>query len=228
MGYGVTATSVLVSFGIAPAIASASIHTAEGIVDSVSAISHWKLGNVQKRRFWRLMIPGVFGAVLGAYFLSWIALSAAKPFVAFILLGMGIIILFRSARKKIIIKTKLPEKLVPMLGLVAGFVDVSGGGGWGPLCTPIFILGGSEPAKAVGTVEATEPFISFAAILTFGIILGFESFLWSIIIPIIIGGAILTPVGAYLSKRIPGKMLGILIGTVLIILNARLLWMVFK
>ena len=221
MGYGVSSTAVLVSFGFAPAIASASVHTAEGFVDTVSAVSHWRLGNFEKGLFFLLVIPGVLGAVLGALFLSWISLKIAKPFVSFILLGMGIIMLFRFLRKRIYIEKKLPRQLVPILGFVAAFIDVSGGGGWGPLVTPVFLLGGSEPRKAIGTVEITEPVISFTAMVIFGLSLGFESFLWSIVIPVMLGGFILTPIAAWISKKAPKKLLGILIGVWLIILNAR-------
>ena len=221
MGYGASSTAVLVSFGFAPAIASASVHTAEGFVDTVSAVSHWRLGNFEKGLFFLLVIPGVLGAVLGALFLSWISLKTAKPFVSFILLGMGIIMLFRFLRKRIYIEKKLPRQLVPILGFVAGFIDVSGGGGWGPLVTPVFLLGGSEPRKAIGTVEITEPVISFTAMVIFGLSLGFESFLWSIVMPVMLGGFILTPIAAWISKKAPKKLLGILIGVWLIILNAR-------
>lgn len=221
MGYGVSAVSVLITVGLTPAIASASIHTAEGFVDTVSAISHWKFGNLEKGLFWRLVIPGVFGAILGALFLSWMSLEIAKPFISFILLGMGIIILFRHLRKRILIEKKLSIKSVPLLGFVAAFIDVSGGGGWGPLCTPIFILRGSEPRKAIGTVEATEPIISFTAMIVFAFTIGLESFLWPIVIPIMLGGFILTPIAAWTSKKVPKRILGILIGVWLIILNAR-------
>lgn len=222
MGYGVSSVSVLVSFGISPAIASASIHTSEGFVDLVSGVSHWRLGNIEKGLFWRLVIPGVFGAILGAVFLCFlVSLSVGKPFVSFVLFFMGLAILFRFLRKRIVIKKKLSKRFVPLLGFVGAFVDVSGGGGWGPLCTPIFILGGSEPRKAVGTVEITEPIISFVAMFTFGLLLGFESFLWSIVIPIMIGGFILTPIAAYVSKKIPKRALGILIGLWLVLLNGK-------
>jgi len=223
LGFGISAVSVLVTFGINPAIASASIHTSEGFVDIVSAISHWKLGNIEKGIFFKLVIPGAIGAALGAVFLcTLVSLSIGKPFVHFILLIMGTILLFRFLRKKIV-KQQIPKKLIPVLGFVAGFVDVSGGGGWGPLCTPIFILGGSEPRKAIGTVEATEPIISFVAVAMFGLLLGFESFMWSMVIAIIIGGCILTPVAALLSKKIPKRLLGILIGVWLIALNLKAL-----
>ncbi|MCW3981751.1 MAG: sulfite exporter TauE/SafE family protein [Candidatus Bathyarchaeota archaeon] len=224
MGYGVTAASVLVTFGVAPAIASASIHTSEGFVDTFSAIAHWKLGNVETHLFLPLVVPGVVGAALGAALLSWISTALAKPLIGLLLLSMGLLILFRHVRDRVHFKTLgIPPKLVPLLGFVAAFIDVTGGGGWGPICTPAFILNGTEPRKAVGTVEATEPLISFTAMLVFGFLIGFEKFLWSIVIPILIGGLILTPVAAWFTNRVPKKALGILIGLWITFLSVRMI-----
>lgn len=224
MGYGVTATSVLITFGITPAIASASIHTSEGFVDTISAIFHWKLKNIETHLFLPLVVPGIMGAALGAVCLSWISTSLAIPLTSLILLSMGLLILFRHVKNRIHFETKkIPYKLVPLLGFFAAFIDITGGGGWGPICTPTFILSGSEPRKAVGTVEATEPFISFTAMVVFGILIGFETFLWNIVIPILIGGIILTPFAAWTAKRIPRKALGILIGIWITFLSVRML-----
>lgn len=222
MGFGVSITSVLVTFGFNPALASASIHTAEGFVDTASAISHYKFGNIRKELFWWLTIPGIFGAVCGALLLSWLVISMMRTYVSGVLFIMGLLILLRF----IFIKTvsdhpSIPKRLIPLLGFGASFIDVSGGGGWGPLCVPIFVLGGYEPREAVGTVEATEPIISFTAVIVFGLVLGFESFSWWLIIPLILGGFILTPIGAYLSRHIPKRLLGVLIGLVLVVLNLR-------
>ena len=226
MGYGVSATTVLISFGITPAIASASIHTSEGFVDIISGLSHWKFGNIQWNLFWKLILPGVLGAVLGAIFLSYLSLNFAKPFVSFILFFLGIIILIRFLFKQSTFTKQIPHKLIPIIGFIAAFIDISGGGGWGPILTPIFILNDLEPRRAIGTVEVTEPFISFAGVLTFGLLLGFESFLWALVIPLLIGGFILTPIAAYLSKKVPKHLLGISVGLWLVILNLRtiLMW----
>jgi uncharacterized membrane protein YfcA len=224
MGYGVTATSVLITFGIAPAVASASIHTSEGFVDAISAVSHWKFRNVETHVFFPLVIPGIIGAAIGAALLSWISTSLAKPLIGIILLTMGLLILIRHIKNQVHFKTKrIPPKLLPLLGFIAAFIDVTGGGGWGPICTPTFILNGTEPRKAVGTVEATEPFISFTATIVFGLLLGFEAFLWNIVIPILIGGLILTPIAAWVTNRVPKKALGIFIGIWITFLSIRMI-----
>jgi uncharacterized membrane protein YfcA len=223
MGYGVSSVTILLSFGIVPAIASASIHTAEGFVDIVSGVSHWKLGNVNKELLLKLTVPGIIGAILGAYTLSLMSLSFAKPVVSSILLVMGLLILLRFALKKGVILRKIPSRLISLLGFAAAFVDVCGGGGWGPILTPTLILDGHEPRKAVGTVEITEPIISFTAVIVFGLLFGFETFLWQLVLPLMIGGFVLTPLAAYLTKKIPKQLFGVLIGVWLMALNLRTL-----
>jgi hypothetical protein len=236
MGYGVTSASVLVSFGIAPAVASASVHTAEAFVDTISGGSHLKLGNVRKDLLIPLLICGTIGAILGAACLSFLTLKVAKPIVASILLCMGLVILIkflfrwkkgrRSSSSSGSEEVNYSRKKLAVLGFVAGFIDASGGGGWGPILTPTFIATGSNPQKAVGTVEFTEPIISVATVVTFGLIIGFESFLWNIVLPIIIGGIIITPIAAYLCSKTPRRLLGILVGLWVVVLNIRTLIMV--
>lgn len=235
MGYGVTSASVLVSFGIAPAVASASVHAAEAFVDTISASSHLKFGNVRKDHLIPLLACGTPGAILGAVGLSYLSLTAAKPIVASVLLCMGLAILVKflfrwkrggnpsspSERKEAIYS----RRRLAALGFVAGFVDAAGGGGWGPILTPAFVATGSNPRKAVGTVEFTEPIVSVATVVTFGLIIGFESFLWNIVLPVLIGGIILTPIAAYVCAKTPRRLLGILVGLWVAVLNIRTLAM---
>lgn len=222
MGFGVTSTSVLVTFGVVPSIASASVHTAEAAVDIVSGICHWKLGNVDFKLSKHLLVPGIIASVLGAVFLSGLSLKAAKPFVRIGLIIMGIMILYehiRPGETRNWIRKEMNRTRATILGFIAAFVDVAVGGGWGPLGTPALILAGEEPRNAVGVIEFTEPIISLAAVLTFGMILGFESFMWDMTIPMIIGGIILSPIASYLTSKMPKKLLGILIGSWLVLLN---------
>jgi len=236
MGFGVSSATILVSFGIAPAVASASVHTAEAFVDSISAGSHLKFGNVRKDLLVPLLICGAMGAILGAVGLSFLALKVARPFVASILLCMGLIVLIKflfrwkkdgkSSYSTESEKVNYSRKKLAILGFVAGFIDASGGGGWGPILTPTFVATGSNPKKAVGTVEFTEPIISSIIFITFGLIIGFESFLWNIVVPMLIGGVILVPIAAYITSRTPRRLLGILVGLWVTALNIRTLIMV--
>ncbi len=218
MGFGVTSATILVTFGVNPAIASASVHAAEAVVDIISAIVHHKMGNVDWKICKSILVPGVISAVLGALLLSSLSLNVAKPLVRVILIGMGALVLYRHLFNYNITGSLSPNQ-AGMLGFAAGFIDTIGGGGWGPIGTPSLILSGSDPKKAVGTIEFTEPFVSLAAVLTFGVTVGFENFMWNITIPMIIGGFILTPIAGYVTSKIPKRWLGILIGVWLIGLN---------
>ena len=131
---------------------------------------------------------------------------------------MGFLVFYRHAFKYEITGS-LSDNKAMLLGFTAGFLDTLGGGGWGPIGTPSLILSGSEPNKAVGTIEFTEPFVSLAAVITFGVTIGFESFMWNMTIPMIIGGLILTPIAGWITSKLPKRWLGILIGIWLIGLN---------
>ena len=218
MGYGVTATSVLVTFGIAPAIASASIHTSEAVVDIVSAISHYKLKNVNLKITPYLLLPGIIAAVLGAIFLSGLGLSTARPLIRIVLIAIGVYLIWQHYTQRSF-SGLITNGRAAILGFLAAFIDVAVGGGWGPIGTPALLLNGEDPRKAVGTIEFTEPIISLVAVLTFGVILGFETFMWGLAFPMIIGGIILTPVASIITSRIPKRALGILIGLWLVVLN---------
>jgi len=219
MGFGVTSASVLISFGVAPAIASASVHAAEAVVDIGSAITHYKLGNVDFKISKHMLLPGIPAAVLGAIFVSGLSLKVAKPFVQLVLLILGLFILYRHIKDYNPKPGGMNKNKAMILGFIASFIDVAVGGGWGPLGTPALILSGEEPRRAVGSIEFTEPIISIVAVLTFGFLLGFEKFMWDMVIPMIIGGLILTPVASILTTKMPRRLLGILIGLWLVLLN---------
>jgi len=226
MGYGAFSASVLISIGIMPAIASASIHTAEIVVSFSSGISHWKFGNIKKEWLLPLVIPGCIGGALGAYFLASIAGGTVKPFVACFLLLMGVLVLYRFIRRQPVKKAnqRVSLKKLTTLGLAAAFLDAVGGGGWGPIATPSLILSETtEPRKVIGTVNLAEFFITIVIALTFLITLGFEEYDWGMIGLLLVGGIIAAPVAAYLCKRLPPKMLGIAVGVALIAFNLKTL-----
>jgi len=242
MGYGVFSASLLITGGLYPAIASATVHTAEVFTTLVSGGSHLFLGNVKKEWLLPLIIPGAFGGATGAYLLTLIPGNTMKPFVAGLLLILGIVVLYRFISRREVAPapeadplpksnssflSRLPLKL-PALGLIAAFMDAVGGGGWGPIATPGLILSGNtEPRKVVGTVNLAEFFITIVISATFIATIGWESFSWDLVIALIIGGIIAAPIAAYLCKRMPAKVLGILIGLLLIGVNLRTLIIVF-
>lgn len=224
MGFGITATTCMMSIALlAPAQASAIVHAAELGTTLASGASHWKFGNVQWGTALRLGIPGAIGAFLGASVLTSISLDAAAPVTATILTGVGALLVWRFSRGRVrrTVRTVSP-RFLGVLGLVAGFVDASGGGGWGPL-TSSTLLGATsqEPRKIVGTVNTSEFLVTFAASV------GFALGLWSSLVEhlwatlaLLAGGVLAAPIGAYLVSRLNPTLLGGFVGTTLMVTNA--------
>lgn len=221
MAYGVTATTFLLSFGITPAASSASVHASEVFTSGVSGLMHLKFGNVNTKLFKSLLIPGVIGAILGAYILSSFEQYnyIIKPLVSSYTLILGIIIIFK-ALKKDAIRQKI-KRIFP-LALIGGFLDSVGGGGWGPIVSSTLIARGRNPRYTIGSVNLAEFFIALSSSLTFVTIIGLTH--WMIIAGLIIGGVIAAPIAAYLANKIPTKSIMILVGIVVIILSLKRLF----
>lgn len=221
MAYGVTATTFLLSFGVAPAASSASVHASEVFTSGASGLMHLKFGNVNTKLFKSLLIPGVIGAILGAYILSSFEQYnyIIKPLVSGYTLILGIIIIFK-ALKKDNIRQKI-KRIFP-LALIGGFLDSIGGGGWGPIVSSTLIARGKNPRYTIGSVNLAEFFIALSSSLTFVTIIGLTH--WSIILGLIIGGVIAAPIAAYLANKIPTKSIMILVGIVVIILSLKRLF----
>jgi uncharacterized protein len=228
MAYGVTSSSLLLTFGIAPTIASASVHLAEVVTTAAAGISHIKFGNVDREAVFKLIIPGSIGAFAGACFLSNLRGDAAKPYIALFLLILGIYVLFRflfqfnkGSEKKSI---SLSRKQSILLGLIAGFADATGGGGWGPITTPVLLSRkGTSARKVVGTVDTSEFAIAVSATIGFLISLGWQEINWFWVIALMLGGIIAAPIAAWLVKRLPAHLLGVLVGGFIILTNAQTL-----
>lgn len=216
MAYGVSSTSFLLSLGIPPVTASASVHTSEIFTTAVSGLSHLRFGNVDKELFRKLLIPGVVGGILGAYILTAIPGETIKPFIAFYLLIMGLVILWKAFRK--VKEKKVKTKLFP-LGISGGFFDAIGGGGWGPIVTSTLVARGNNPRFSIGSVNLAEFFVTVAEVATFLTIVGLAH--WKIIIGLIIGGVLAAPLAAFLCKRVPSRVLMVLVGVLIIALSIR-------
>ncbi|MEW5677160.1 TSUP family transporter [Flavobacterium enshiense] len=218
MAYGVTATSFLLSFGISPAASSASVHASEVFTSGVSGLMHLKFGNVNSKLFKNLLIPGVLGAILGAYLLTSFEEynDYIKPIVSGYTLILGIIIIKKALNKD---KTrKKIKRLFPLAGL-GGFLDSIGGGGWGPIVSTTLIASGKNPRYTIGSVNLAEFFVALASSFTFIATIGFS--FWAVIIGLILGGVIAAPIGAYLANKVPVKALMILVGIVIIITSLK-------
>jgi len=218
MAYGVTSNSILLSIGVTPAAASASVHFAEVVTTAISGLSHFGLGNISKQLFKRLIIPGVIGGVIGAYLLSNIDGSKIKIFVSSYLILIGLTILYKAFRKPTPKETYSLGFIAP-LGLVGGFFDAIGGGGWGPIVTSTLVARGNHPRFTIGSVNASEFFVTVAESITFLITLGVMH--WKITLGLLIGGAIAAPLAAFFCSKIPHRMLMVMVGLLITGLSIR-------
>ncbi|BDG35710.1 sulfite exporter TauE/SafE family protein [Saccharococcus caldoxylosilyticus] len=228
MAYGVTSTTLLLAFGIAPAVASASVHLAEVVTTAASGASHIKFGNVDRDMLVKLIIPGSLGAFVGACFLSNLPGDFIKPYVSLFLLALGVYIIYRflflSARQDPQPPKKFSNKQLVPLGLVAGFLDATGGGGWGPISTPVLLANkGIEARKVIGTVDTSEFAIALSATIGFVISLGWEQVNWFWVGTLMLGGIIAAPIAAWLVRKLPSHLLGVLVGGLIIFTNVRTL-----
>lgn len=227
MAYGLTSTSLLLTIGIAPAVASASVHMAEVGTTLASGISHWKFGNVDWRAVRWLALPGGAGAFTGAVVLSSISAEAISPFIAafLILLGCYILVRFAILGGKIKVKPgSLSGRFLLPLGLGAGFLDAVGGGGWGPISTPTLMASGKmEPRKAIGTASTSEFVVATCASVGFLIALDTSVVALPVVGALLVGGVIAAPIAAWLSRRLHPRLLGSAVGGLIVLTNGRTL-----
>ena len=217
MGYKTSTTSLLMALGLPPVLASSSTHTAGVFVSLASAVSHWKLGNVDKKLLWQLAIPGVIGGVIGAVILTVAPTTWVKPVVSVYLIVMGLRIVLKSLRKN-----KTATSMIKRIGLLAGFgglMDAIGGGGWGPIVTGNMIMAGYEPRFAIGSSNTAEFIVSIAQTVVFFTLL--DNFQWTTVLGLIIGGVLAAPVAAYATQKIPMRRFAILVGILIIVLSTR-------
>src|SRR5262245_46531411 len=215
MAYGVISNAALLTMGLPPAHASALVHTAEVFSTGASAASHIYHRNVDWRMVARLGVTGVLGAILGAWILSNIEIGAARRLVYGYLLLMGLYILWQSTR--IALTPRTPAGWLAPLGLLAGFLDATGGGGWGPVTTSTLIGSGHAPRQTVGSVNTTEFFVTVAAAATFFAELGASPL--QHLIPLVLGGVLAAPIGGWAVKHVPARALMIAVGLLIVMLS---------
>jgi uncharacterized membrane protein YfcA len=227
MAYGVTSTTLLLAIGTNPATASATIHLAEIGTTLASGLAHWKFGNVDWKVVAKVGVPGAVGAFAGATFLSHLSTEFAAPVMSLILVSLGVYLLVRFTLRGLDrrqLGQPMRKRFLGPLGLVAGFVDATGGGGWGPVGTPALLSSGRmEPRKVIGSVDTSEFLVAVAASLGFLVSLGSQgiNFLW--VAGLLGGGLIAAPIAAWLVRHIPPRMLGSLVGGMIVLTNMRTL-----
>ncbi|MFY1671648.1 sulfite exporter TauE/SafE family protein [Plantactinospora sp. WMMB334] len=227
MAYGVTSTTLLLAIGTNPAAASATVHLAEIGTTLASGAAHWRFGNVDWKVVTKIGIPGAIGAFAGATFLSSLSTEVAAPIMALLLLTLGIYILVRFTAAGIPrdrLGQPLRKRFLAPLGLVAGFVDSTGGGGWGPVGTPAILASGRmAPRKVIGSIDTSEFLVAVAASLGFLVGLGSENVNFGWVVALLLGGVIAAPVAAWLVRHIPPRILGSAVGGVIVLTNIRTL-----
>jgi uncharacterized membrane protein YfcA len=204
MAFGQISSTLLITLGVPPAAASASVHTAETFTTAVSGISHVAHRNVDWWLFLRIMIPGVIGGVAGAYLLTQISAEVAKPAVLTYLALLGVYLFYRGIMHR---HTEKRPKIIAPLGLAGGFLDAAGGGGWGAIVTSNLLVQGSNPRKTIGTVNTAEFFLTVTISATFIATLGWEAFTVATV-GLLVGGVVAAPFGAMIAKKVnPDKLL---------------------
>ncbi len=227
MAYGVTSTTLLLATGLTPTVASASVHLSEVGTTLMSGLSHWKFGNIDWRVVWRIGVPGAVGAFAGAVVLSNLSTEAGKPWMAGFLLALGVYVLVRftfgvkPVRKD---STPVRGRYLAALGLTAGFIDASGGGGWGPIGTPTLLATGKmEPRKIIGSIDASEFLVAVFASLGFLISWRSQAFPLPVVGALLAGGVVAAPVAAWLVRHAAPRILGSAAGGLIVLTNARTL-----
>ncbi len=227
MAYGVTSSTLLLAIGTNPAAASATIHLAEIGTTLMSGLSHWKFGNVDWRVVLKIGVPGAIGAFAGATVLSALSTELAAPVMSLILLTLGVYLLVRFTLRGIDRRNlgkPMRKRFLGPLGLVAGFVDATGGGGWGPVGTPAILASGRmEPRKVIGSIDTSEFLVALAASLGFLFALGSQGIDVAWVLALLIGGMVAAPLAAWLVRHVPPRLLGSLVGGMIILTNTRTL-----
>ncbi|MGH3734943.1 MAG: sulfite exporter TauE/SafE family protein [Micromonosporaceae bacterium] len=231
MGYGVTSATLLLTAGLAPAVVAASVNFAGTGAALASGLAHWGFGNVNWRVVTRLALPGAAGAFAGATVLSFVATKSATPLIAAVLaiLGGFLLLRFTGARPPREVSTEpLRRRFLAPVGLVGGFLNGSTGGGWGPVATPALLASGRlEPRQVIGSVDTAEFLVTLAASIGFLAGLGLTGIPLPVVAALLVGSLLAAPVGAWLCRLVPGPLLGVSVGGLLLTLNARIILSAF-
>lgn len=217
MAYGITATTFLLSSGYSPAIASASVHIAEIFTTGASGLSHWQMGNVNKKLFRALIFPGIIGGITGVFLITHMDASVVRPWIAIYLLVMGFYV-FIKAFKIVTFKSDVKKRKIFSLAFFGGFIDSLGGGGWGSVVSSNLLGSGHEPRKTIGSVNSAEFFLTASTGASFAVLIGISY--WEIIAGLIVGGIIAAPIAAKITAKLPVKFLMIFVGAMIMMLSS--------
>ena len=217
MAYGVTSSSFLLAVGAPPAMASGATHLAEVFTTGISGVSHLRMGNVNKKLFLSLVLPGVTGGLIGTYVLSSIDGSVLKPWISGYLLLMGLYVLSKAFRRILLVRTDVRPATVVPLALFGGFMDTTGGGGWGPIVTTSLVGAGHDPRTTIGSVNFAEFFLTVGVAAAFFSIL--DDSVWLTVGGLVLGGMFAAPFAAYITRHIKTRFLLVLVGVLISVIS---------
>ena len=226
MGYGITSSTILLLIGLSPAAASASVHIAKIGTGASSGLAHHRFGNVDWKVVRRIALPGGIGAFIGATVLSALSTESSRPLSSLFLFVLGIYVVMRYLAGGLRVLRKGTPRLrflIP-LGLIGGFVDATGGGGWGPVATPALLADGRlAPNRVIGTVSASEFVVAVAASAGFIFGIGVAGVRLDYVAALLVGGLVAAPIAAYLVRHMNPRLLGVIVGGFICFTNARTL-----
>ncbi len=226
MGYGITSSTILLLIGLSPAAASASVHIAKIGTGASSGLAHHRFGNVDWKVVRRIALPGGIGAFIGATVLSALSTESSRPLSSLFLFVLGIYVVMRYLAGGLRVLRKGTPRLrflIP-LGLIGGFVDATGGGGWGPVATPALLADGRlAPNRVIGTVSASEFVVAVAASAGFIVGIGAAGVRLDYVAALLVGGLVAAPIAAYLVRHMNPRILGVIVGGFICFTNARTL-----
>ncbi len=215
MAYGVTASSFLLATGSMPAVATAATHMAEIFTTGTSGLSHWRFGNIERTLFRRLVIPGVIGACVGIWMVTWFDGNSLKPWISLYLALMGGYLVVKAIGNVHYAVTS--RWAVAIVGFVAAFVDTIGGGGWGPVATTTLLGSGHEPKHVIGSVNAAEFFVTLVSGISLAFLVNVQA--WETVVGLIFGGMLIAPLAAFVAGKLPKRLLMVVVGLLIMALN---------
>ena len=221
LGYGTISTTFLLAYGVSPAIVSSRVHSARVFSSGVSGYSHHRFGNINKKLFRALVIPGMIGAVIGAalaYSFQKYSSIVRIP-LSLYTIYLGYYILRKAYARK---KAKNKVRRAGWLASAGGLMDAFAGGGWGTLVTSTLISKRRNPRYVIGSVCLAEFFVVLASSITFFILL--KNLPLADVAGLILGGLIAAPIAARLVGKLPIKAMFIAVGTLVILTSCNTCW----